>query len=169
MYQLCVCVCWILHKKGHSLFMFIVFGDWNQLSGHQNKYTSVTLTEMFNVQIVWNCFFFKHHTLTSCITLNRLPRKRKKYPKHCFAWSPRLPRRRIPQLSIPTMWIWQAFLKQVHVRYMGIKCYSTFSDICITRALAHHSCSCLLCAIWFIAFCDSDWLLAASGRVCGGG
>lgn len=35
--------------------------------------------------------------------------------------------------------------------------------------LAHHSCSqtCLLCAIWFIALCDGDWLLAASGR--GGG
>lgn len=31
--------------------------------------------------------------------------------------------------------------------------------------LAHHSCSqtCLLCAIWFIALCDSDWLLAAGG------
>lgn len=36
--------------------------------------------------------------------------------------------------------------------------------------LAHHSCSqtCLLCAIWFIALCDSDWLLAASGRGWGG-
>lgn len=76
-----------------------------------------------------------------------------------------------PASAIPTMWIRRAFLKPVHVWYMGSTAIRHSAEYVLTGqcVLITHVLRLLLCAIWFIALCDSDWLLAASGRDVGWG